>query len=103
MDVQGAGTDAAVFIQLTGDRDGKELTGPRILLDTHANNFERAKSDTFVLMKHKNLGVLKSAKIGHDNSGLGPGKEISMIARIVRWRMLMRMIWLRLVVKVIHG
>ncbi len=29
--------------------------------------------DTFLLKKHKNLGELVKVKIGHDNSGMGPG------------------------------
>jgi hypothetical protein len=31
------------------------------------------QTDSFLLIKHKNLGNLKKLKIGHDNSGPGPG------------------------------
>ncbi len=33
----------------------------------------RNQADTFLLKKHKNLGDLLRVKVGHDNSGIGPG------------------------------
>lgn len=42
-DIRGAGTDANVFIELCGKRDGKDMWGPRLTLDNSKNNFERAE------------------------------------------------------------
>ncbi|MEW5309958.1 MAG: hypothetical protein WDW38_001797 [Sanguina aurantia] len=78
-DIKGAGTDAAVFVQFSGEKDGKAVTGPRETLAAHRENFEKAKVDTFVLMKHRNMGALSSIKIGHDNSGLGSGWHLDHV------------------------
>ncbi|KAG1672531.1 hypothetical protein FOA52_002840, partial [Chlamydomonas sp. UWO 241] len=78
-DVRGAGTDANVYIYLSGVKDGQELWGPKHMLDTSKNNFERNMMDTFLLSKHRSLGALKSVKIGHDNSGLGPGWHLDHV------------------------
>jgi hypothetical protein len=62
------------YVYLCGVKDGQEIWGPKHVLDTSKNNFERSMMDTFLLTKHRNLGDLKCVKIGHDNSGLGPGE-----------------------------
>ena len=73
--LRGAGTDANVYAYLCGEREpGKEIWGPMQKLDDTKNNFERNMADSFLLVKHKNLGQLTRMKIGHDNSGPGPGK-----------------------------
>lgn len=40
-DMRGAGTDANVYIEIFGQRDGQEVVGKKITLDNSANNFER--------------------------------------------------------------
>ena len=65
----GAGTDANVFIEIFGEEDRKTKS---IKLDNSDNNFERSKRDVF-LVKSIDLGELKKIRIGHDNSGIGPG------------------------------
>ena len=44
--------------------------------DDSKNNFERNQTDSFLLIKHKNMGALTRMKIGHDNSGPGPGERM---------------------------
>lgn len=64
----GAGTDANVYITLFGefgDSGEKKLTSRK-------NNFERGKADEFILECPK-LGRLERVRIGHDNTGFGPG------------------------------
>ncbi|XP_076450682.1 LOW QUALITY PROTEIN: lipoxygenase homology domain-containing protein 1-like [Babylonia areolata] len=65
---KGAGTDANVYITMFGefgDSGEKKLTSRK-------NNFERGKTDEFILESPK-LGRLERIRIGHDNSGFGPG------------------------------
>ena len=68
-DRRGAGTDANVFIELTGE-DGK--TSGRQKLDNSQNNFERGKEDIFGI-ETVSLGKLQKIDIGHDNSGFAAG------------------------------
>ncbi|WP_329401125.1 PLAT/LH2 domain-containing protein [Streptomyces lydicus] len=63
-----AGTDATVHITIYGTRGA---VGP-IKLDNSENNFERGKTDRFVLGL-RDVGRVKSIKISHDNSGKKPG------------------------------
>ncbi|GFR41097.1 hypothetical protein Agub_g1741 [Astrephomene gubernaculifera] len=72
-DLRGAGTDANVYLEITGERDGKEITGKRVTLDNSTNNFERAAVDKFMLKKYRNCGNLTKIRIGHDNAGMAPG------------------------------
>ncbi|XP_015749537.1 PREDICTED: lipoxygenase homology domain-containing protein 1-like, partial [Acropora digitifera] len=68
-DTRGAGTDANVVITIFGDEgDSGEKK-----LDNARNNFERGKKDTFKVICGTFLGRLARIRIGHDNSGLGPG------------------------------
>ncbi|XP_077979346.1 lipoxygenase homology domain-containing protein 1-like [Glandiceps talaboti] len=67
-DKRNAGTDANVFITMFGELGD---SGER-KLDNSANNFERGKEDKFTLQSPQ-LGPLKKIRIGHDNSGIGPG------------------------------
>lgn len=39
-------TDANVYLELCGNKDGKEVWGPRHTLDNSTNNFERAQVGT---------------------------------------------------------
>ncbi|XP_050409617.1 lipoxygenase homology domain-containing protein 1 [Patella vulgata] len=65
---KGAGTDANVYIILFGefgDSGEKKLTSRK-------NNFERNNADEFFIECPK-LGRLEKVRIGHDDSGFGPG------------------------------
>uniref|UniRef100_A0A6B2KWS8 PLAT domain-containing protein n=1 Tax=Arcella intermedia TaxID=1963864 RepID=A0A6B2KWS8_9EUKA len=67
--IRGAGTDANVFIEVFGKK-GKSR---KQVLDNSENNFEKGKTDVFVLKGGNDLGELTKIHIGHDNSGFGPG------------------------------
>lgn len=68
-DTRGAGTDANVVITIFGEEgDSGEKK-----LDNARNNFERGKKDSFKVICGTYLGRLTRIRIGHDNSGLGPG------------------------------
>eukprot|EP01125_Pyxidicula_operculata_P000601 TRINITY_DN105_c0_g1_i2.p1 TRINITY_DN105_c0_g1~~TRINITY_DN105_c0_g1_i2.p1 ORF type:complete len:1400 (+),score=456.41 TRINITY_DN105_c0_g1_i2:301-4200(+) len=73
-DRRGAGTDARVGINITGERGD---SGVR-LLSNHQNNFERGRIDTFAF-DCIDLGELKRIAIGHDNSGAAPGWFLSKV------------------------
>ncbi|XP_070566658.1 lipoxygenase homology domain-containing protein 1-like isoform X2 [Ptychodera flava] len=67
-DKRNAGTDANVFITIFGELGD---SGER-KLDNKQNNFERGQEDKFTL-ESPSLGPLTKIRIGHDNSGIGPG------------------------------
>ncbi|KAL8614281.1 hypothetical protein ACOMHN_007619 [Nucella lapillus] len=65
---RGAGSDANVYITMFGEfGDSGEKK-----LSSRKNNFERGKMDEFLLECPK-LGRLERIRVGHDNSGFGPG------------------------------
>ena len=67
-DKWGAGTDANVFIAMTGELGD---SGERQLDDSgNANKFERNQEDAFKVTAVE-LGRLKKLKIHHDNKGGG--------------------------------
>ena len=69
-DKWGAGTDANVFVAMTGDLGD---SGERQLRDSDAgsaNKFERNQQDAFTLTAVE-LGRLRKLKIRHDNKGGG--------------------------------
>jgi hypothetical protein len=69
-DRRGAGTDANVWIEITGDQ-GESNRRP---LDAPAVNlFERGQTDDFGI-EAVDLGELKKIRIGHDNSGFSAGR-----------------------------
>ncbi len=61
---RGAGTDANVFLELRGTKGGVG----ECRLDNASNNFERGKTDSFVV-KASDIGELTSIVIRHDNAG----------------------------------
>lgn len=68
-DEPGAGTDAAVFIVITG----KKFTSEPLKLKkstTHSNKFERNQTDLFTL-KMPDIGEIQKIKVWHNNKGLG--------------------------------
>lgn len=68
-DRAGAGTDANVFIIITGANGD---SGERALIHskTHVNKFQRAAVDEFEI-DAVDLGALSKVKVWHDNKGLG--------------------------------
>ncbi|GFN87704.1 fibronectin type iii domain-containing protein 1 [Plakobranchus ocellatus] len=68
-DKSGAGTDANVSITMFGEFGD---SGDKKLTKSGTNCFERNKKDEFLLQCPK-LGRLDRVRIGHDNSGFGPG------------------------------
>lgn len=67
-DVRGAGTDANVYVQLTGESGASEEKQ----LESSGNNFERGKTDQFTI-EVLELGELNKLKVRHDGSGFGSG------------------------------
>ena len=61
-DLRGAGTDATVFVELTGQL-GTGLRCNLLSTDSAADNFGRGQTDTFVVQLSE-LGTLHSLTIG---------------------------------------
>ncbi|KAJ8306142.1 hypothetical protein KUTeg_016687 [Tegillarca granosa] len=70
-DMDEAGTEANVYIQLYGDKGD---SGPRRLLQSKSNDnkFEKGKCDEFEI-KAVDLGNLRKIKVGHDGDEPGSG------------------------------
>uniref|UniRef100_A0A1I8I840 PLAT domain-containing protein n=1 Tax=Macrostomum lignano TaxID=282301 RepID=A0A1I8I840_9PLAT len=68
-DCKGAGTDAAVFVQIYGE-DG--LKTDQTLLRSRSDNFEKGKEDRFKL-DLIDVGPIQKIRIGHDGTGFGDG------------------------------
>jgi len=66
-DSMGAGTDASVYVRLTGELGHS----PRLRLDNAADNFERGKVDVFVVRTPR-LGKLTQAELHCDGHGPTP-------------------------------
>lgn len=67
-DKRGSGTDANVYMTLFGSNGD---SGKREL-ESGKNDFERGQDDKFEF-ECPDLGALKEIRIGHDDSGVGPG------------------------------
>ncbi|MGW7042201.1 PLAT/LH2 domain-containing protein [Streptomyces avermitilis] len=67
-DVDGAGTDANVYITVFGSNGSSD----EIQLDSGRDDFERNSVDTFTHTL-RDLGDLYRIRIRHDNSGSRPG------------------------------
>ena len=70
-DCRGAGTDARVFVSVSGD-SGESGERPLEKSATSKRPFERGNVDVFSF-KSKYLGALRRVVIRHDGSGLGSG------------------------------
>ena len=66
--VDNAGTDAEVFITITGT----ETTTREYILDNPGNDREQGSIDAYTV-EAENIGNLSYVKIRHDNSGDRPG------------------------------
>jgi len=77
-EVFGAGTDAKVYIQVTGTKGNTD----KIWLEDEGKNnkklFEKGSCDKFTRIL-PDIGVPKILKIGHDNSGFGPGWHLEKV------------------------
>merc|ERR1712131_129378 len=70
-DVECAGTDANVFINIIGE---KGETGTQKLSNSssaHLNKFEKGNTDVFTLEVKTEVGKMKAMEINHDSWGLG--------------------------------
>merc|ERR1712131_54074 len=70
-DVECAGTDANVFINIIGE---KGETGTQKLSNSssaHLNKFEKGNTDVFTLETKIEIGKMKAMEIHHDSWGLG--------------------------------
>ncbi len=73
-DVRLAGTDANVYIVL----EGTDGTTPRIKLDTGNNDHERG-SLTVHTVNSIDVGNLRSIRLLHDDTGVGPGWRVDSV------------------------
>nr|XP_032809632.1 lipoxygenase homology domain-containing protein 1-like [Petromyzon marinus] len=64
-DVRGAGTDAAVFVQLYGERGKTEQK----TLASRSDSFEKGATDVFKL-EAEDVGRLAKLRVGHDDKGI---------------------------------
>mmetsp|Transcript_22009 Transcript_22009/g.66009 ORF Transcript_22009/g.66009 Transcript_22009/m.66009 type:complete len:2411 (+) Transcript_22009:238-7470(+) len=70
-DIRHAGTDANVYIVLFGENGDSGRIALRNSL-SHSDKFERAMTDVFKI-ETAEFGCLQKIRVGHDNSGIGPG------------------------------
>lgn len=62
-----AGTDANVFVQLTGEEGVSQTL--ELKKSNKPNKFERNQLDEFKFLNVRVIGALKSLKVWHDNKG----------------------------------
>mgnify|MGYP003344696545 FL=1 len=74
-DMDNAGTDANVHLIVFGDKGD---TG-KLMMDTSADNFQRASKDTFSKTGVKNVGRISHIVVGHDEANLGPSWHVQQI------------------------
>ena len=74
-DMDNAGTDANVHLIVFGDKGD---TG-KLMMDTSADNFQRASKDTFSKTGVKNVGKISHIVVGHDEANLGPSWHVQQI------------------------
>ena len=72
-DVRNASTNARVYVILHGGEDGESNSGKLWLQNEQKDNFERGRTDIFIVETTEMLSPLHHLTIGHDNTGLGSG------------------------------
>uniref|UniRef100_A0A7S3VHN2 PLAT domain-containing protein n=1 Tax=Dunaliella tertiolecta TaxID=3047 RepID=A0A7S3VHN2_DUNTE len=77
-DIKFAGTDANVFIQIFGNKDGQPISTPKVQLNNSKNNFERGMIDEFTHTM-RNVKDMQRIVIGHDNSQAGADWHLKMV------------------------
>ncbi|XP_078586335.1 coagulation factor XIII A chain-like [Branchiostoma floridae x Branchiostoma japonicum] len=75
-----AGTDANVFITLTGE--GGTTSEVQLKAEGKQDPFERGKMDIFRIWVDKDPGTLTKIRIRHDNKGLFPGWRLDKVSVI---------------------
>ncbi|KAL3317120.1 Lipoxygenase y domain-containing protein 1 [Cichlidogyrus casuarinus] len=75
-DIQGAGTDANVFMQIYGAGLNKKTQ--RLELRNRSDNFQKGSVDKFKIYG-LDVGAITKLRVGHDNSGPGPGWHLAKI------------------------
>jgi hypothetical protein len=75
------GTDAKVYISLMGDNleTDKVFLTKKLAKTKNKNLFEKGQVDEFLINTNTNINKLERVRIGHDNSGLGPGKKLKFL------------------------
>lgn len=71
-DVRNASTNAKVYVILHGG-EGEDNSGKLWLQNDKKDNFQRGRTDIFIVETTKMLSPLHHLTVGHDNSGLGAG------------------------------
>ena len=71
-DVRNASTNAKVYVILHGG-EGEDNSGRLWLQNDKKDNFQRGRTDIFIVETTKMLSPLHHLTVGHDNSGLGAG------------------------------
>ena len=71
-DVRNASTNAKVYVILHGG-EGEDNSGKLWLQNEKKDNFQRGRTDIFIVETTKMLSPLHHLTVGHDNSGLGAG------------------------------
>ena len=77
-DVRGAGTDANVFVALSGSKGHTE----KKKLESHPENFERGRKDEFTIKSESDLGMIETVHVSHDNTGPSPAWYIEKVTVI---------------------
>jgi len=67
--IEDAGTDAGVYIQLIGGK----MRSAELKLDNKENNFERGKIDKFTNVFAEDVGWINAIRMFHDNTNRHPG------------------------------
>jgi hypothetical protein len=76
-DIKNAGTDAAVYIQLYGDKNDSGKV-PLETSKSNKNKFERNQTDVFEI-KESDVGDIRKIRIGHDGTGPGSGWHLKEV------------------------
>ena len=77
-DIRGAGTDANVFVALSGNKDNMAERK----LESHPENFERGRRDEFTVKTDSLLGTIERVHVSHDNTGPSPAWYIEKVTVI---------------------
>uniref|UniRef100_A0A915KHK6 PLAT domain-containing protein n=1 Tax=Romanomermis culicivorax TaxID=13658 RepID=A0A915KHK6_ROMCU len=77
-DIFGAGTDANVFVQMTGEQGVSDVIQLKNS-ENHAHKFQRNQSDIFITDEIGDVGPIIEVHIWHDNKGLGASWHLDTV------------------------
>ena len=80
-DIRGAGTSAKVYVILYSE-DGNQSSGKLWIRNGKGNNFERGRTDLFIVECAEQLSPVHHITVGHDNSGMGAGWNLEKVSGI---------------------